>query len=759
MKNKYSLFFLCYILLLTSCFKQAAEVPYSHKITAYNNPKGIVTENDVQEGLKLKKSIPEGTGYVADFTVSVFKFGYFADNVKNGNPIYANEDCFEKYIATNDFVKFKKVEFFNDQIGLNAFNVKLGTNENVKMKKSDYFVTNFQSGGTFYSDVKQAHYITDLGVVGTNLRINYTKVYKDAKYLTSVYFLDEFPQQERVISLEVPSYLNIEIVEKNFEGYSIEKNNQKYFVEDEQFKQYVSKEKAADKTRFITYAIKNTQAIKSENNQPGYSYNVPHLVILVKSFDENLAKSYSKAPPKEDKIILDERAKSEKAAKTLRDLKNAKLTQEANEQKAKATKDKKVAPTKNQPIKTNKLADKKDTKKPEVKPPVALIGNLNDLYTHYAQIVSKVDNDSTVFLEKLKSIVANKKTDMDIIEAVFYWVQDNIRYVAFEDGLAAFKPENCQNVYAQRYGDCKGMANLLKCMLTSLGYDARLTWIGTKHLNYSYSIPSILVDNHMICTVLLNGKKYYLDATESFIGIDDYADRIQGRQAMVQDGAKYFIDTIPNFSADRNLYLRKAVFSLNDNIYEGSVNEVIKGENKTNILRAYANTRLDKRNTVIQDFLDPDDVDIDVSNISSSDLSVRKGNVLLSYDLVVNNHLITVDDMMMLKPDYKREFYNAKADSGRYFDLQFNHKLNYVNEYKFEVPEGYNVMYFPENLIINNKEFAIELTYELRGNYIVYKKSISLKNGRITKANFKQWNNAIDRLRNNYNQYIKLKRK
>lgn len=759
MKKKYFLSIL-FLFFITSCVRRSyILVPHGQLINKYSSSIGIVSPNDVEEGIKLKSIYPENTDYVADFNVSVFKFGYFADNAKNGNPIYVNEDCFEKYIATDDFVKFRKLEFFNDQVGLNAFNVKLGTNENVKMKKSDYFVTNFQSGGIFYSDVKQAHYLTDLGVVGTNLRINYTKIYKDAKYLTSVYFLDEFPQKERVISFEVPSYLNIEIIEKNFEGYSIEKNNQKYIVEDEQFKQYVNKEKAADKTRFITYTIRNTKALKPEDNQPGYSYNVPHLVILVKSFDENIAKNYNKTPPKEDKIILDERAKAEKAAKTLRDAKNAKLAQEVSDQKAKAAKEKKATPTKNQPIKSNKLADKKDSKKPEVKPPVALIGNLNDLYAHYSQIVSKVDNDSTVFLEKLKSIVATKKTDIDIIEAVFYWVQDNIRYVAFEDGIAAFKPENCQNVYTQRYGDCKGMANLLKCMLTSLGYDARLTWIGTKHLNYNYAIPSIMVDNHMICTVLLNGKKYYLDATESFIGIDDYADRIQGRQAMVQDGAKYFIDTIPNFSADRNLYLRKGVFSLNDNIFDGSVNEVIKGENKTNILRAYANTRLDKRNTVVQDFLDPDDVDIDVSNISTSDLSVRKGNVLLSYDLVVNNHLITVDDMMMLKPDYKREFYNAKADSGRYFDLQFDHKLNYVNEYKFEVPEGYNVMYFPENLIINNKEFLIELTYELRGNYIVYKKSILLKNGRITKANFKQWNNAIDKLRNNYNQYIKLKRK
>lgn len=80
---------------------------------------------------------------------------------------------------------------------------------------------------------------------------------------------------------------------------------------------------------------------------------------------------------------------------------------------------------------------------------------------------------------------------MEKIEAVFYWVQDNIRYIAFENGIMGFKPEAASKVYQNRYGDCKGMANLLKEMLKICGYDARLTWIGTNDIPYDYKTASL----------------------------------------------------------------------------------------------------------------------------------------------------------------------------------------------------------------------------------------------------------------------------
>jgi hypothetical protein len=88
--------------------------------------------------------------------------------------------------------------------------------------------------------------------------------------------------------------------------------------------------------------------------------------------------------------------------------------------------------------------------------------------------------------------------------------------------------------------------------------------------------------------------------------------------------------------------------------------------------------------------------------------------------------------------------------------LFFNHKINYVYDITYLIPKGYKVVTTPQDLIIDNTEFSLILKYEQTSNAIRYTKSIALKNGKISKSNFKQWNDMIDKLKNNYNQYIVL---
>ncbi|CAG0898473.1 unnamed protein product [Cyprideis torosa] len=160
-------------------------------------------------------------------------------------------------------------------------------------------------------------------------------------------------------------------------------------------------------------------------------------------------------------------------------------------------------------------------------------------------LVDNIENNSSILKEKVAELTDGIDDDNEKIKQIYYWVQDNIRYIAFEYGLMGFQPEACQSVYNNKYGDCKGMANLTKQMLTLAGYDARLTWIGTNDLPYTYDLPSLIVDNHMICTVLLGDEKIFLDATEKYSDLGTYAHRIQGKQVLIENGKDYIIDQIP----------------------------------------------------------------------------------------------------------------------------------------------------------------------------------------------------------------------
>ena len=175
--------------------------------------------------------------------------------------------------------------------------------------------------------------------------------------------------------------------------------------------------------------------------------------------------------------------------------------------------------------------------------------------------------------------------DMDKVKAIYQWVQENIRYIAFEDGMAGFRPEKAQSVLAKKYGDCKGMANLTKNLLTALGFDARLCWIGTDHIAYDYSTPSLAVDNHMICGLVYQHKLYFLDATESYIGFGQYAQRIQGRQVLIENGDGYLLQRVPVMGYEQNAEVRSQYdLHIEGAALAGKVQQVWKGENKEDIL-------------------------------------------------------------------------------------------------------------------------------------------------------------------------------
>src|SRR5690242_1306884 len=211
---------------------------------------------------------------------------------------------------------------------------------------------------------------------------------------------------------------------------------------------------------------------------------------------------------------------------------------------------------------------------------ITYFNTLKDQYDWYHKLVLETGNDASIIKEKAAEITQGLTTESEKVKAIFLWVQDNIRYIAFEDGVAGFRPEKAQEVLRKKYGDCKGMANLVTEMLRAVGADARKCWIGTKHLAYDYTTPSIAVDNHMISAWMNNGKPVFLDATEKYIGLGEVAERIQGRQTLIEDGDKYLLAKVPVADYRQNTAYEKRIFSIEGTSLKGHIVQNWKGENK-----------------------------------------------------------------------------------------------------------------------------------------------------------------------------------
>lgn len=384
---------------------------------------------------------------------------------------------------------------------------------------------------------------------------------------------------------------------------------------------------------------------------------------------------------------------------------------------------------------------------------VMLFNTTADLYKWYKSLVDLMKDDTSVMKSKVTELTATAKTDEEKIKNIYYWVQDNIRYIAFEDGIAGFKPDESNHVFENRYGDCKGMANLIKQMLKLAGFDARLTWIGTKHIAYDYKTPSLAVDNHMICTLFYKGKKYFLDGTEKYNSYGEYAERIQNKEVMIEDGDKFIIDKVPMATNESNKEIFKANLTIENEKLQGNCSKSYVGESRAQLLYIYNNFKSDKKSETLENYLSKSDKNTHVSDIKTSDLKNRDAKLTIDYTVSVENKVSSFDNEMYVDLEYMNEFKGFELKD-RKTDYQFDFKKNYESNVTLTIPAGYKVTKIPTDLIVKENNFDIAITFQKTDKEIIYKKSFIFKNGEIKASEMPKWNAFIKNLIVNYNQQI-----
>ena len=565
----------------------------------------------------------------------------------------------EKMINMISRADIQKYCFYDGESMIEEFKIlyKNDRNTNFIIKDEAY-----KSEDLFHNDARVKYTNVDFPIQGYRYSTEILKTYNDIKYFTKLYFNDYYPIVKKTIKFEIPDWLNIELKELNFKGYTIEKT---------------ITPNIKNKSKIYTYTVKDVPTIRNISNAPGPTYIYPHILVLAKSY----------------------------------------------------------------------------TQKGETKP---IFDSTQDLYNWYKSLVNSLENDNSAITAKVLELTKNAKTDEEKIKNIYYWVQDNIRYIAFEDGIAGFKPDEATNVYSKKYGDCKGMANLTKQMLIEAGFDARLTWIGTKHIAYDYSTPNLSVDNHMICTLFKeNGDIVFLDGTEKFNAYGEYADRIQGKQVMIEDKDAFILKEVPQSDAEFNKETFNYYLRLDNELLIGNVKKVFNGESRSRILYYLDQLKTDKKDEFLETYLNRADSNRKVSNITTSDLSNRDINVDISHDITVKNAVSTFDGSIYIDLDLDEELgnYNLKE---RDVDYIFSSKKYLESTTTLEVPAGYSISHFPKNIQISSKNYEMSVSFKTENNNLIYKKIFNIKNAKIETDDFEEWNTFIDQLNSIYQEQIIL---
>jgi len=371
-----------------------------------------------------------------------------------------------------------------------------------------------------------------------------------------------------------------------------------------------------------------------------------------------------------------------------------------------------------------------------------------DVYNWNNKLYNLAGNDKEKIKSTLSKITTGYTNDLDKIKAIYYWVQDKIRYIAYEDGYSGYIPASSQDVITNKYGDCKGMANLLTELLKLAGYDAHFTWIGTRQLPYTQSLPALCVNNHAITTLYYNGKEYFLDATEKYAPFGENAYRIQGKEAMIANGDKFDLKTVPLTTGNEHKIFTKADFSLNNELLTGKIQVSLTGNERKDFHQVYQELPISGKEEFLSSYLEFNNNNVKALDVKTSDLTNRELAVNISGNIELDNAVHTISGDKYVNLDFfPKTLGQYMPDEKRVAGYDFDYVLSFEDELALTIPVTKKFTDIPEKLELNFEGYDFKGEYIVTGNKITLKKSLAIKKSIINKADLTSWKNFLDSIK------------
>jgi hypothetical protein len=393
---------------------------------------------------------------------------------------------------------------------------------------------------------------------------------------------------------------------------------------------------------------------------------------------------------------------------------------------------------------------------------IQVLDDTDKLFAYYKGFVKNLNKTEDADLKAATlEITANAKTDEEKVKSIFYWVKDNIKYIAFENGYEGFIPREASLVYARKFGDCKDMASILTSMAKYAGVkDVSISWIGTRRIPYSYKeLSTPAVDDHMIA-VFKSGNDYiFLDATDKETRYGIPTAFIQGKEALFNNDDSYKIIPVPVVSADNNEVRENVKLTIDKDKLAGSGKIEFRGYTRSNILAAIGDATNKTRFEMIKSVVLKGNNKFNLNNYTEENIKDRDKPYAINFDFNLDNYIVKVDKEIFINLFLDKPYEKLTIEKDRLSKFEFDY-LHFNNaQYELEIPKNCTVKYLPKNFKIDNDLMFADFSYETKDNKLYLNIKTKLKKLLLEKSDFEVWNETVKKLKSNYTETIILSEK
>ncbi|HSD15119.1 MAG TPA: transglutaminase domain-containing protein [Flavobacterium sp.] len=391
---------------------------------------------------------------------------------------------------------------------------------------------------------------------------------------------------------------------------------------------------------------------------------------------------------------------------------------------------------------------------------IDVLDDVAKLYAYYRGFVGNLNKTEDPALKALvEKITADKTTESEKVKSIYYWVKDNIKYVAFEQGYEGFIPREAKLVYERKFGDCKDMASIITAMsrLANIN-NVYITWIGTREIPYSYSeLATPAVDDHMIATYKRGNEYIFLDGTDKETEFGSPSSFIQGKEALVDENGTFKVINVPVVASAKNEVRETLKLKIDNDVLSGNGTLSFYGYNKGHYLMQIGDATGKTRFEMIKSLVLKGNNKFNLKEYTEANITDKDKPYEVNYNFELENYVLKADDEIYVNLNLDKAFESLILEEDRKYKIELDF-LTYNNaNYELEIPKGYTVSYLPKNTAFNNDLMDVEITYEQKENKIILNTKIKIKKILFEKNEKDLWNQSIKNLKKAYNESIILK--
>jgi len=319
---------------------------------------------------------------------------------------------------------------------------------------------------------------------------------------------------------------------------------------------------------------------------------------------------------------------------------------------------------------------------------------------------------------KAQEITKDAQTIDDKIAQIYYWVQENTRYISIKGSLGAgFSGHTAQETFDNRYGDCTDKAILFCTMLESIGVESYPIIVYTNDAGTAVTEIPTLSGNHCITEVCLPGRNFYLDSTAQnyrypYFRMDDHG--IPAFNAIRGDIRPI---PVPPPSDNRRLSRLDVMLEANGDALVKTVNEY-NGNVEAGVRGFWKRAREDSRKLMMSEYVNSISPGAQLQDFTLNNLEDLAKPLSMTIDYALPGHGIRAKDLMYLRmPTLEREYPEVSLET-RQYPVQYMTTEERILEINLTLPKGFRSKWLPPPLEIKNAYVEYKGQYEEEAGHV-----------------------------------------